>query len=92
GNRDGEEVVQLYVSGQEKTAPVRSLKGFQRIYLKKGESRTVQFNLKPEDLATMNNNGQPMPMKGKILISVGGCQPGEGTVKTKQTVQGSLQF
>lgn len=51
--RDGEEVVQLYIRDRvgSVTRPVKELKGFQKIALKAGESRTVKFTLSPEDLA-----------------------------------------
>jgi beta-glucosidase len=54
GSRDGDEVVQLYARGVEaKTpAPIRSLRGFERVWLKAGESRRVRFRLVPQrDLA-----------------------------------------
>lgn len=52
GNYDGEEVVQLYVRDLvgKVVRPVKELKGFQKLYLKKGESKTVSFNISPEDL------------------------------------------
>ncbi len=81
GSRDGEEVVQLYVSTTGQNAPIRSLKGFQRIFLKKGESRTVQFNLTREDLAVIDNQGKPIPVKGPVNMAVGGRQPGAEAVK-----------
>ena len=59
---EGDEVVQLYLSGAGDA--IRSLRGFQRIHLKAGETRTVTFNLAPEDLP-----------KTKVQISVGGGQP-----------------
>jgi beta-glucosidase len=53
GARDGEEVVQLYVRDLvgSVTRPVKELKGFQKISLKKGEKRTVRFTLTDADLA-----------------------------------------
>jgi beta-glucosidase len=66
--RDGEEVVQLYVSGgSEPLAPIRSLRGFTRIPLRAGEKREVAFSVPVEDLP-----------KGKVELSVGGGQPGPG--------------
>jgi beta-glucosidase len=53
GDRDGAEVVQLYV-GDDKASvprPKKELKGFQKVFLKAGQSKTVQIKLKPEDLA-----------------------------------------
>jgi beta-glucosidase len=92
GKRDGEEVVELYVSGQDKTikTPVRALKGFQRIFLKAGESKMVQFQVTPQDLSVMDNNGRPQQMAGNIMISVGGSQPDATTIATKKTVQGKV--
>ena len=52
GNYDGEEVVQLYIRDLvgKVVRPVKELKGFQKIFLKKGESKIVSFNITPEDL------------------------------------------
>jgi beta-glucosidase len=64
--RDGDEVVQLYVGGGlEPEAPMRSLRGFQRIHLGAGESREVRFTLASDAL--------PSSM---AEVSVGGGQPG----------------
>ncbi|WP_439567902.1 beta-glucosidase BglX [Sphingopyxis sp.] len=53
GGRDGEEVVQLYVRDLvgSVTRPVKELKGFEKISLKKGEKRTIRFTLTDADLA-----------------------------------------
>ena len=77
GTRDGDEVVQLYVSNQNKNfrTPIRSLKGFKRINLAANESRKVCFELTSDDLTLVDLNGYYVPMKGELLISVGGGQP-----------------
>lgn len=56
GNFDGYEVVQLYIHDKvgSVTRPVKELKGFQKIFLKKGESKTVTFTLTAEDLKFYN--------------------------------------
>ncbi len=53
GDVAGAEVVQLYVSDQEASVarPARELKGFEKVYLKPGESRRVQFTLSLQDLS-----------------------------------------
>ena len=78
GKKGGEEVVQLYVAHQNQTgrAPIKALKGFQRIYLKAGESKVVKFQLSAADLSLVNENGELKQPKGKVSISVGGGQPG----------------
>lgn len=52
GNYDGEEVVQLYIRDLfgKVVRPVKELKGFQKVFIKKGESKTVNFTLTPENL------------------------------------------
>ena len=84
GKMNGEEVVQLYLQHQNLTAktPIQALKGFQRITLKKGESKTINFELTPEQLSLVNETGSTYQPAGKILISVGGGQPG---IKNKTT-------
>lgn len=77
-------MVQLYVSAQNKNihAPLKALKGFQRIIVQAGESKTVTFNLTNADLSLVNEEGKLYLPKGKLMISVGGGQPG---VKNKTT-------
>jgi beta-glucosidase len=85
--------VQLYVSNPTNAqAPIRALKGFQRIFLKAGESRIVNFTLTPEELSIMDDTGHPKPFTGKVLLSVGGSQPDATTVKNKKTVQAFLNL
>ncbi|QQV04035.1 MULTISPECIES: beta-glucosidase BglX [Chryseobacterium] len=52
GNYDGEEVVQLYIRDLvgKVVRPVKELKGFQKVFIKKGETKTVTFTLTPESL------------------------------------------
>jgi beta-glucosidase len=52
GSYDGEEVVQLYIRDLfgKVVRPVKELKGFQKVFIKKGETKTVTFNLTPNDL------------------------------------------
>jgi beta-glucosidase len=78
GKMSGEEVVQLYVSNQDKKikSPIKALKGFQRLSSKAGESRIVKFVLTPGDLSLVTETGALKQMKGKLMISVGGGQPG----------------
>lgn len=58
GKYDGQEVVQLYIRDMvgSVTRPVKELKGFQKIMLKAGETKTITFNITPEDLKFYNSN------------------------------------
>jgi beta-glucosidase len=81
GDVDGEEVVQLYVShpGIENTA-MRSLQGFERIVLKGGETKTVSFKLKPDQLAVYHPENELYLPAGEIKIGIGGGQPDKDAV------------
>ncbi|MGC4231443.1 MAG: beta-glucosidase BglX [Niabella sp.] len=58
GKYDGQEVVQLYIRDMvgSVTRPVKELKGFQKVMLKAGETKTITFNITPEDLKFYNSN------------------------------------
>ncbi|WP_139958804.1 glycoside hydrolase family 3 C-terminal domain-containing protein [Flavicella sediminum] len=77
GNFDMDEVVQLYVSPLKNTEnlPLTSLKGFQRISLKKGEKKNIVFNLSPEDLKVINKKGEKVWLKGTYEILIGNSSP-----------------
>jgi len=75
GARDGAEVVQLYASRPGPDAPVRSLVGFQRILLKAGESRRVEFDISPTAMSTVDNQGRRSVPAGPVTLWIGGGQP-----------------
>ena len=73
GNYDGKEIVQLYIRDLvgSVTRPVKELKGFQKIYLKKGESKTVTFKLTIEDLKFYNYDLDFVAESGDFEVFVG---------------------
>lgn len=73
GNFDGEEIVQLYTHDLVRsiTPPVKELKGFQKISLKKGESKTVNFELSIEDLKFYNASLEFVAEPGKFEVFIG---------------------
>lgn len=74
GDYDGDEVVQLYIRDlfADRTRPVRELKGFQRISLKKGQQQQVNFEIPFEDLAFHNRQMQLVTEPGKFHAWIGG--------------------
>ncbi|RYY15938.1 MAG: beta-glucosidase BglX, partial [Cytophagaceae bacterium] len=74
GQRDGEEVVQLYLRDVvgSSTRPVQELKGFQKVLLKAGESRPVTFHLNPDDLRFYNDDLQWVAEPGEFEVMTGG--------------------
>jgi beta-glucosidase len=91
GKRDGDEVVQLYISFPKMPGtPLKALRGFTRVHLKSGESRQVKLTLAPRDLSYVNDAGDRMMAAGDYLITVGGGQPGTSAahVDGHLTIQG----
>lgn len=72
GAREGEEIVQLYVHDLvgSVTRPVKELKGFQKILLKAGESKTVTFVLRADDLKFTNSQLVTQAEAGKFEVYV----------------------
>ncbi|HTZ59400.1 MAG TPA: glycoside hydrolase family 3 C-terminal domain-containing protein [Acidobacteriaceae bacterium] len=78
GKRKGEEVVELYLRGpQTEGAPLRSLRGFQRVILDRGETKHVSFTLTPEGLSEVDRDGRLAMGPGDYTIFLGGGQPGQ---------------
>jgi beta-glucosidase len=74
GKVRGDEVVQLYIRDETSsvTRPVKELKGFRRIILDPGETKTVQFTLSPEDLSFLNRDMRLVVEPGTFRIMAGG--------------------
>ena len=74
GKQDGDEVVQLYVSYPDSKVerPIRQLKGFKRVFIPAGESKTVEIALKAIDLAYWNVEKHAFTIeKGKVKLMIG---------------------
>ena len=74
GDVESDEVVQLYVRDLvgNVTRPIKELKGFQRVRLKPGESRSVSFDLKASDLAFYGQDMQLITEPGEFYVWIGG--------------------
>ena len=79
GKLAGDEVVQLYLSFPAVPgAPLRALRGFERVHLEPGASQRVRFELKPRDLSMVTLAGEPIVAAGAYTVTVGGGQPNMG--------------
>lgn len=87
GNYDGKETVQLYIKDLvgSVTRPVRELKNFQKITLKKGEKQTVTFDITVEDLKFYNSDLQFVAEPGQFDIFVGGNSAADKKVSFELT-------
>jgi beta-glucosidase len=77
GKMAGDEVAQLYLTFPKVAgAPLKALRGFQRIHLEPGAKQTVKFELSPRDMSMVTEAGDPVVAEGAYTLSVGGGQPG----------------
>ena len=74
GNREGTETVQLYIRDKAGsiTRPVKELKGFQKLSLKPGESKTVSFRITQSDLSFYNSDLKWVAEPGEFDLMIGG--------------------
>ena len=86
GKRDGQEVIQLYVKhmGSQVERPIKELKGFQRVALKAGETKTVRLTLKAKDLAYWDMQKKQWVVEDeKVNLMLGGSS---ADVKVQRTI------
>lgn len=83
GPMDAEEVVQVYLSDLEASAPVpiHKLVAFRRVRVKAGKARRVEFTLPPEAMMFVDENGEERLEPGQFRLTVGSCSPGKRGVK-----------
>jgi beta-glucosidase len=84
GKRAGDEVVQLYIRdvAASVTRPVRELKGFQRVTLRAGEKRRLEFPLTPDLLGFYNREMQFVVEPGDFQLMVGTSSADEHELQT----------
>ena len=83
GKRDGAEVVQLYIRDLvgSITRPVRELKGFEKVFLRAGESKTVSFKITPELLRFYDYDLNHVAEPGDFDLFIGGSSQAAGTAR-----------
>ena len=88
GNYDGEEVVQLYVRDLVGCVvrPVKELKGFQKVFLKKGENKSLTFKITPDDLKFYNDQIEYVNEAGDYEIFIGNSSDTSLKAKFKLTL------
>ncbi|MGB3468147.1 MAG: glycoside hydrolase family 3 C-terminal domain-containing protein [Cyclobacteriaceae bacterium] len=78
GERPGDEVVQVYVSFPDMpTAPQVELVAFKRVSIDEGKSEAIEFLINKNQVKVFGKSGESLPLSGRMILSVGGKQPGE---------------
>ena len=77
----------MYINDIEASVPnpLKTLRKFRKVFLKKGESKNITFDISPEDLTVFDNNGKPFVEPGTFEVFVG--ENSETTNKVILTVQ-----
>jgi beta-glucosidase len=77
GKIEGQEVVQLYITDTEASeiTPICALKGFKRLSLSPGETKSVKFTITSDMLELVTENGEIILEPGQFKISIGGASP-----------------
>ncbi len=76
GEREGDEVAQVYLSANREGYPIRQLAAFQRVHLKAGETQQATFKLASAQFTRVLDDGSRTLERGTFTLSVGGGQPG----------------
>ena len=79
GERDGDEIVQCYVQdvAAKRVRPVRQLKGYEKVSLKAGETKKVEFTIPYEELGYYDWNMDRVPCEGLLRVYAGGDSSSE---------------
>jgi len=87
GEREGDEVVQLYLTDTAASAPVpiRALVGFDRFSLRPREKRAVTFTITPRQMSLIDDHGKRVIEPGEFSIGVGG-------LRGRFTVSGTMEL
>jgi len=88
GEKDGDEVAQMYVKhiNTNFPVPIYSLEGFKRIHLKKGEEKFIEFNLSPENLSVVIDGNKQAVVPGEIELFIGGMQPPKSETEKQENI------
>ncbi len=88
GSREGAEVIQMYIRDRVSsvTRPVKELKGFKKIWLKPGESRTVTLDITPESLSFYTINKEYVVEPGEFEIMIGNSSRDDDLTRVVLTV------
>jgi beta-glucosidase len=93
GTMNGDEVIELYtkILDAKVPVPIHALQGFKRIFLKTGEKKTIEFDLKPEQFSLINNKNQRVVEPGTIQLYIGGCQPSQKALSSGAVLKTNLK-
>nr|WP_266171931.1 glycoside hydrolase family 3 C-terminal domain-containing protein [Dyella subtropica] len=94
GGRDGDEVVQLYLTALDASpeTPRHTLVGFRRVSFKAGQTQTLHFEVAPRQLSEVDTDGKRSIKAGRYALFMGGGQPGTVGAKAAFVIDGQVSL
>ena len=94
GEFDGEEIAQLYIRDNVSsvTRPVKELKGYQRVFLKAGETKKIKFTINSESLAFYDINMNYVVEPGTFTVMTGSSSNDKDLKKTILTINKKIKL
>jgi beta-glucosidase len=94
GKMDGDEVAQLYIKllDAKVPVPIYSLQGFKRIFLKAGEKKIVEFELKPEQFSIIDNDNKRVIVPGRMQLYIGGGLPSQKSLQLETVLPAEVKI
>ena len=95
GPRDGEEVVQIYLTILDASVPVplTTLVGFKRVFLRRNEHKTIHFALRPEQFSLVNEEDKLVLEPHQYRITVGPAAPPiKGEISAEISLKGPKRY
>jgi len=91
--RDGDEVVQLYISkvGGSENYPIKTLQGFQKVFIKSNKKKTVQFVLSSKSFSYVGNDSIRRVEVGIFQIAIGGFMPTEELISNAKVLVQTIE-
>jgi beta-glucosidase len=94
GKVEGDEVTEVYMTNSKGDFQntIRTLVGFERTFLKAGETKNINFTIKSKQLAQINADLKMEVNPGEYVFSIGGAQPNEERIKSENVVIKKIQL
>jgi len=90
GSCDGDEVIQAYLVSKTPGAPLRTLVGFERVHLAKGESKEIEIAIAPRELSMVSSAGERSIQPGEYVLDIADGQSGASPVSLPFRIVGSF--
>ena len=72
----------------DRSTPEKTLRGYERVHLERGQTETVRFRITPDDLSFIGRDGRPVTEPGEFEVMVGSSSRDEDLLRARFTLLG----